>query len=115
VQIPPPLPDAAGTQTEREADNALSSWFDPGPAAPLARWMASPYNPTMRKTTQTPKEIDRLIGPREVGAMIGLSAATVRSDVSRRPERLPPRTLVRGTNRLWWSLSKVERWLSQPG
>ena len=49
----------------------------------------------------------------ELAAMIGLSEYTVRSDVSRRPEVLPPRIIFPGSRRVRWSRAAVLRWLNK--
>ncbi len=52
-----------------------------------------------------------LIGPKELAPIVGLSEATIRSDATRRPSRLPPRFLVPGSNRLKWSKAVAMAWL----
>jgi predicted DNA-binding transcriptional regulator AlpA len=52
-----------------------------------------------------------LIGVTELSEMLQLSEATIRSDLSRRPHRLPPRCLLLGTNRLAWTKVSVDAWL----
>lgn len=52
-----------------------------------------------------------LIGPAELAKLISLSEATIRSDVTRRPDRLPKRFLMPGSNRLRWSKAAVLAWI----
>jgi predicted DNA-binding transcriptional regulator AlpA len=41
------------------------------------------------------------------------SPVTIRVDVSRRPETLPPRLVMPGSNRVIWAESDVNEWLSK--
>jgi hypothetical protein len=54
-----------------------------------------------------------LIGPDVLAPLVRLSPASIRSDVSRRPWRLPPRFQLAGSNRLWWSRATVDKWLRE--
>jgi len=65
---------------------------------------------TMTTTTEIPND---LIGPAELAPLIHLTEASVRSDVSRRPWRLPPRVGLPGSNRLKWSLKAVKEWIAK--
>jgi predicted transcriptional regulator len=60
-------------------------------------------------------ELDRLIGVEELAEMIGRKPATIRSDLCRSPERLPPRVLLDGRKRQrpQWKQSTVARWLAE--
>lgn len=57
---------------------------------------------------------DRLIGVEELSQLIGRSPATIRADLCRSPERLPPRVLLDGRKRQrpQWKQSTVMRWLA---
>lgn len=55
----------------------------------------------------------QLIGPAALAALLNKSEATIRSDVHRAPDRLPPRTKLPGSNRLFWRKSTVESWILQ--
>lgn len=58
-------------------------------------------------------EPDRLIGPVELAARVCKSVLTVRKDVHRRPDTLPPRTILPGDARsLRWRESDVDAWLA---
>ena len=59
-------------------------------------------------TKPLPKE---LLDVAELAKILQLSEATIRSDLSRRQYRLPPRLLLLGTNRLVWSRAAVAEWL----
>ena len=54
-----------------------------------------------------------LLDPKQLGAILHKSEATVRSDVHRAPERLPPRIVMPNSHKLLWLRSTVEAWLLQ--
>ena len=56
---------------------------------------------------------DRLIGVKELAAMIGLSPSTVKVEVTRRPHVLPPRVIFPGGLRVLWRLSDVNKWMAR--
>ena len=56
---------------------------------------------------------DRLITVAELATFLGLSAATVASDVCRRPDVLPPIVRLPGHKRPLFRLSQVEAWLDR--
>ena len=47
----------------------------------------------------------------DLAALLGRSVATLKSDVSRRPETLPPRLVVPGTKAVMWLEADVQVWL----
>lgn len=47
----------------------------------------------------------------DLAALLGRSVATLKSDVSRRPETLPPRLVVPGTKAVMWLEADVQEWL----
>lgn len=47
----------------------------------------------------------------ELGKLIGRSTLTVRADVHRRPDSLPPRIITPGSNRLLWRVVDVRQWM----
>lgn len=49
----------------------------------------------------------------QLAAILKRSPHTVRSDVTRRPETLPPRIKIPGTRRVLWRKEDVERWMSE--
>ena len=59
-----------------------------------------------------PSSLD-LLNPAQLAAILHKSEATVRSDVHRAPERLPPRVVMPNTHKLLWLRSSVEAWLVQ--
>lgn len=56
---------------------------------------------------------EELIGVEELAPMLGLTVATVKADVSRRPHVLPPRVMFPGSRRVRWLRSTVERWVRE--
>lgn len=57
--------------------------------------------------------MDRLLTVADLAAILRLSPKTLKSDVSRRPETLPPRVRVPGGRRVLWRAKDVEAWLEQ--
>lgn len=53
----------------------------------------------------------KTLGPRELAAILHRAVETVKTDSRRRPETLPPRLKIPGSNRLLWLESDVEAWL----
>lgn len=47
----------------------------------------------------------------ELGKLIGRSTKTIKIDVSRRPETLPPRFIVPGTRKVMWRVVDVREWM----
>ena len=58
-----------------------------------------------------PSSLD-LLDPKQLAAILRKSEASVRSDIHRAPERLPPRVIVPNSNKLLWLRSTVESWLA---
>lgn len=59
-----------------------------------------------------PSSLD-LLNPAQLAVILHKSEATVRSDVHRAPERLPPRVIMPNSHKLLWLRSSVETWLLQ--
>lgn len=59
-----------------------------------------------------PSSLD-LINPQQLAAILHKAEATIRSDIHRAPERLPPRVVMPNSKRLVWLRSTVESWLVQ--
>jgi hypothetical protein len=53
----------------------------------------------------------QLLDCSELGKLIGRSTKTIREDSRRRPETLPPRFVVPGSNRLMWRVVDVRAWM----
>lgn len=47
----------------------------------------------------------------DLAKLIGRAASTIKTDVRRRPETLPPRLRIPGSNRVLWLESDVAEWL----
>lgn len=63
------------------------------------------------KTQPNYKDDDTLIDASELGKLIGRSTTTVKIDVSRRPETLPPRFIIPGTRKVMWRVKDVREWM----
>ena len=57
-----------------------------------------------------PSSLD-LLNPQQLATILHKAEATVRSDIHRAPERLPPRVIMPNSKRLVWLRSTVESWL----
>lgn len=47
----------------------------------------------------------------DLSELIGRKASTIRTDVSRRPESLPPRLRIPGSSKVLWLETDVRAWL----
>ena len=56
--------------------------------------------------TDTPE----LVGPEYLATLLKRKESTIRIDVSRRPETLPPRFVAPGTRGVWWLKEDVLSW-----
>ena len=55
----------------------------------------------------------QLIGIEQIAERIHRAVSTVRTQVSREPEKLPPRFLIHGSNQVVWMLRVVIDWMIQ--
>jgi predicted DNA-binding transcriptional regulator AlpA len=55
----------------------------------------------------------KLLKINDLAKILCKSPVTIRVDVSRRPETLPPRLVMPGSNRVIWAESDVNEWLSK--
>jgi len=55
----------------------------------------------------------RTLTVEELSMLIGRKATTIRTDLSRKPESLPPRLRIPGSNKLLWLEDDVRAWLEQ--
>lgn len=53
----------------------------------------------------------KTLGPRELAAILHKGVDTIKTDARRRPETLPPKLKIPGSNRLLWLESDVVAWL----
>ena len=51
------------------------------------------------------------LGIDEIATILRKSPKTVREDVSRRPEALPPRLIIPNSRLVVWRMKEVEEWL----
>lgn len=54
-----------------------------------------------------------LLGIEELATVLHRSPKTIRSDVTRRPETLPPRVRVPGGRKVLWRAQDVAAWLER--
>ena len=57
--------------------------------------------------------MDRLLTVDDIAHILRRSPKTVRADVTRRPETLPPRVHVPGGRKVLWRVQDVESWLER--
>lgn len=55
----------------------------------------------------------RMLRAEDLAPLLGRAASTIKTDVRRRPETLPPRFKVPGSNRLMWLEADVLAWIEQ--
>lgn len=55
----------------------------------------------------------KLLKINDLAVILGRSPLTIRCDVSRRPETLPPRLIMPGSNRVIWAEADVEKWINE--
>lgn len=55
----------------------------------------------------------KTLTPEELAPIIGRAASTIRADVNRRPETLPPRLKIPGSSKLLWLEKDVDEWLEK--
>lgn len=53
----------------------------------------------------------KTLGPDDLATLLGRAASTIKTDVRRRPETLPPRLQVPGSKRLLWLEQDVIEWI----
>lgn len=56
---------------------------------------------------------DELIGVDQLAPLLGMKVSTVKADVSRRPQVLPPRVVFPGSRRVLWLRSVVDKWVRE--
>ena len=57
-------------------------------------------------------DCNRLLDLQELASLLARSVETIRKDIRRRPEAVPPRLLLPGTRLLRWRLVDVTDWLA---
>lgn len=53
----------------------------------------------------------KIITVEDLSAILHKEPSTIRRDVSRAPERLPPKLDIPGSNKLLWLLTDVNEWI----
>jgi len=62
-------------------------------------------------TTQTFLDDQQTIDASYLGKLIGRSTKSIRVDVTRRPDTLPPRFIIPGTRKVLWRVKDVRDWM----
>ena len=53
----------------------------------------------------------KVVGPEYLAPLIHRAVATIKADVRRRPDTLPPRLLIPGSSKMLWLETDVHKWL----
>ena len=68
---------------------------------------------TLTRLTKPRADKHRLLDIQELALLLGRSAETIRKDLRRRPDAVPPRLQLPGTRLLRWRLVDVTSWLAK--
>jgi hypothetical protein len=52
-----------------------------------------------------------LVGPSVLGKLLGRATRSIKLDVHRAPQSLPPRFSVPGSNKLAWRIKEIKEWM----
>ena len=55
----------------------------------------------------------RMLHAEDLAPLLGRAASTIKTDVRRRPETLPPRFKIPGSNRVMWLEADVLAWIEE--
>lgn len=55
----------------------------------------------------------KMLRAEDLAPLLGRAASTIKTDARRRPESLPPRLRIPGSNRLMWLESDVVEWIDE--
>lgn len=55
----------------------------------------------------------KTLGPDDLAPLLGRAVSTIKADVRRRPESLPPRLLIPGSKQLLWLEQDVVEWIQK--
>ena len=58
-------------------------------------------------------DLERLLTLEDLAEMLGRSAQTIKKDLRRNPDAVPPRLQLPGTRLLRWRATDVQAWLGQ--
>lgn len=53
-----------------------------------------------------------IVGPEYIAELLGLEESTVKTDVRRKPQSLPPRLMIPGSSKLRWVEEDVLDWIN---
>lgn len=55
----------------------------------------------------------KILKAEDLAPLLGRAASTIKTDVRRRPESLPPRLKIPGSNRVQWLEADVVEWIEE--
>jgi len=55
----------------------------------------------------------KMLKAEDLAPLLGRAVSTIKTDVRRRPETLPPRLKIPGSNRLVWVEADVIEWINE--
>lgn len=55
----------------------------------------------------------KTLTPEDLAPLLGRAVSTIKTDMRRRPESLPPRLQIPGSNRLLWLEQDVVEWIEK--
>jgi predicted DNA-binding transcriptional regulator AlpA len=55
----------------------------------------------------------KILKAEDLAPLLGRAASTIKTDVRRRPESLPPRLKIPGSNRVQWLEADVIEWIEE--
>lgn len=55
----------------------------------------------------------KMLKAEDLAPLVGRAASTIKTDARRRPESLPPRFRIPGSNRLMWLEADVLEWINE--
>lgn len=55
----------------------------------------------------------KMLKAEDLAPLLGRAVSTIKTDVRRRPDSLPPRLKIPGSNRLVWVEADVVEWINQ--
>ncbi len=55
----------------------------------------------------------KTLTPEDLAPLLGRAVSTIKTDVRRRPDSLPPRLRIPGSNRVLWLEEDVRKWIDR--
>jgi predicted DNA-binding protein (UPF0251 family)/predicted DNA-binding transcriptional regulator AlpA len=69
--------------------------------------------PKVTSKISTDNSPPKLVGPEYLATLLHKTVATIRADISRRPQSMPPRVMIPDSRKLLWLESEVLSWLDR--